>query len=72
MWQNKGGIEEEVFLFCANNRSWMISDKEDMEAGAATGWASNDTTGLTPDQAAVGKWRHGEDLMPQLRVRCRK
>ena len=62
VWQMAGG--QECFMYYGSTKKWFISDREDMEAGKASGWMRVASTALTPDQitetwqvyAGGGKW----------------
>jgi hypothetical protein len=50
VWQKQGGTQE-LFLYCANNRKWLVSTRGNMEKGEAIGSMFLATAALTPDQA---------------------
>jgi phage terminase Nu1 subunit (DNA packaging protein) len=50
VWQKQGGTTE-LFLYCAKNSKWYVSNREEMEKGKSTGYMFLATAALTPDQA---------------------
>jgi hypothetical protein len=48
VWHMAGG--EELFMYYGSDNKWLVSRREDMEAGKAAGWMSVASSALTPDQ----------------------
>jgi hypothetical protein len=51
VWQLVQGGTQELFLYCADNRIWCVSQREHMERGENRGRMLLDAAALTPDRA---------------------
>jgi carnosine N-methyltransferase len=74
VWRRQNNCQEECeerFLYYAITNEWIISDKEDMDAGESEGYLSIETCALTPDQAfSSERWRDlQEDYAHLMEVR---
>jgi hypothetical protein len=56
VWQKQGGTTERC-LYCSNNRSWYVGNRENMEKGENKGIMFLDTVALTPGQARPSEVR---------------
>jgi hypothetical protein len=70
VWQALGGIG--CFLRYSSTKKWVVSNREDMEAGNGKGNTATVSNAVTPDQIA-GVWRVNDGTgwhnAPELRVR---